>query len=590
MFLERHLVSLQPLARAIRYGLLAGSAAGLTILSGCTDQGGRFVSADEVGIGDVIRGELMSGSEINLKDGSRQGRHWVCGDGDKSGVLYRLNAPFLGEISLYDTEGNWLGDAHSTLESRAELLLGGGKACYLVVVSGSNLKDFGPYSLEPRSTPVADTLADGATVSGVVGDVETVYPLTIDDPSSVALELAGGGGVALSLRGQGVSTRPSLCGDDRQVMTAYLPAGDYEVVLTPDGRTKLPVDDRCEDTFASAGDGYRLSLALSGLASGERNAGPLRHGDQITGTLAQPYATNEYTLAVDEPLRVVVAVSSEQFDPMLSVRGGETSIDVDDTNGSTDPRLDTLLMPGNYRVTVAGFENEHGAYAIEVETTAFEGEFRNSGELTTGELVHGMGDGVSTNAYSLTLDQTSDVTIALSSSVFDTILTVEGEGVSLTDDDGGGNTDSQLSAVLEPGEYLVEVSSYAGPASGPFLLETTASPYEGEILQGCDTGLNGLCAIESDATVYDEIGESARQYEFVLEEPEQVTISMTSSAFDTLLGLEGEGVSLEDDDGGDQTNSRITTALQAGTYRITADAYEGSGPFTLRLKSEPVRQ
>ncbi|MFC4258857.1 hypothetical protein ACFOZ5_07415 [Marinobacter lacisalsi] len=590
MFLEGYAVSPKPLARAIRVGLLAGGAAGLAILAGCTGQGDRFVSADEANIGDAIKGELMSGSEINLKDGSRQGRHWVCGDGHEAGVLYRLNAPFLGDISLYDTEGNWLGNTHSTLESQASLLLSGGQACYLVVVSGSNLKDFGPYSLEPQTAPVAETLGDGVTVSGVVAEEEVVYPFTVDAPSSVSLRLSGGGRAGLSLRGEAESARPSLCGDDQQVMTAYLPAGEYEAVLTPGGQKKLPVDDQCDDTFASTGNGYRLSLDLSGLATGERNAGPLRSGDQITGTLAEPFATNEYTLAVEEPTRITLAVSSGEFDAVLTVRGGDTNIEVDDTDGNTDPRLDTLLMPGDYRIKVSGFEAEYGAYAIDVETTAFDGEFRNSGDLTSGEQLHGMADGVATNAYTLTLDQPTDVTIGLSSSVFDTLLTLQGEGVSLTDDDGGGGTDSRLNTVLGPGEYLVEVSSYAGPASGPFLLETSTSPYEGAIRQGCDEGQSGTCAIESDATVYDELSEDARQYEFVLEEPEQVVVSMSSTAFDTLLSLEGLGISLEDDDGGGQTNSRITTALQPGTYRITADSYEGTGPFTLRLESDPLQQ
>ena len=99
-------LSPRPLARAIRVGLLTGSVAGIGLLAGCTDGGsGRFVDADKSTIGDPVKGELTSGSEINLKDGSRHGRHWMCGTAGDVGVLYQVKAPFLSQVSLYDDSG-----------------------------------------------------------------------------------------------------------------------------------------------------------------------------------------------------------------------------------------------------------------------------------------------------------------------------------------------------------------------------------------------------------------------------------------------------------------------------------------------------
>jgi hypothetical protein len=69
---------------------------------------------------------------------------------------------------------------------------------------------------------------------------------------------------------------------------------------------------------------------------------------------------------------------------------------------------------------------------------------------------------------------------------------------------------------------------------------------------------------------------------------QMVTIDMTSSAFDTYLGLFDPALAVvaEDDDGGGGTNSRIVFTLNAtGTWTIFANSFEASqfGPYTLTL-------
>lgn len=588
MIREGHVVPPRPLARAIRLGLLAGGVGGTLVLAGCMDQGGRFVSADETAIGDVVRGELMSESGINLKDGSRQGRHWLCSSSDDgTGTIYQLDAPFLGQLSLFDGEGNWLGEASSSLGSDASLLLSGSGECYLVVVSGSNRKDFGPYALKPQSAPEADTLANGVTVAGVAGSDDARYAFTVEEASRVALRLSGGA-ASLTLNGAGTVSRPLLCGDDRQVLTAYLEPGDYEAVVAAGDGPNLSEDASCNDSFASAGNGYRLSMELSGLSSGERNGGPLRDGDHITGTLAEAGATNSYTLDIAEPTQVRLGVLSTDFDAVMAIRGGQTDIQIDDTGDDTNPTFDQLLMPGRYRVIVSGYESEHGAYSVEMMTAAFDGEFRNSGELAGGESVHGMADGTGPYVYSLALEQPADVTISAFSSAFDTLLTLDGPGVSISDDDGAGDTNSRITTMLPPGDYRVEVASYGDAANGAFRVDTVVAPYEGEVTRGCDSAQGAPCDIQPGTTVLGELRDGSQQYQLVLEGPSDVVIAMSSTAFDTLLGLEGQGVEISDDDGGGDTNSRIATRLEAGTYQITADTYDGTGAYILQVEAAPL--
>ena len=89
-------------------------------------------------------------------------------------------------------------------------------------------------------------------------------------------------------------------------------------------------------------------------------------------------------------------------------------------------------------------------------------------------------------------------------------------------------------------------------------------------------------------------GEYARYYSFTLSGDASVTIDLTSPSVDTWLALySGAGVGNErlawDNDGGDDTNARITRALAADTYTIEATTLLGgvTGDFTLTLTFAP---
>jgi hypothetical protein len=78
-------------------------------------------------------------------------------------------------------------------------------------------------------------------------------------------------------------------------------------------------------------------------------------------------------------------------------------------------------------------------------------------------------------------------------------------------------------------------------------------------------------------------------YKFTGNAGEVVTLSMSSSSFDTKLGLvalsDSEDWSQYDDDGGGGTNSRLTATLpQSGPYLIIATSYQGgSGGYALSI-------
>ena len=85
-------------------------------------------------------------------------------------------------------------------------------------------------------------------------------------------------------------------------------------------------------------------------------------------------------------------------------------------------------------------------------------------------------------------------------------------------------------------------------------------------------------------------GKLARYYSFTLGQAGPVEIDLVSSVFDAFLALrEGTDVAgrlvVSDDDGGQGTNSRISTELSAGTYTIEATSYATgvTGAFTLTV-------
>ncbi|HBQ10468.1 MAG TPA: hypothetical protein DEF51_04510 [Myxococcales bacterium] len=91
--------------------------------------------------------------------------------------------------------------------------------------------------------------------------------------------------------------------------------------------------------------------------------------------------------------------------------------------------------------------------------------------------------------------------------------------------------------------------------------------------------------VEQDDSPYDE-------YRFDVAEGWTITGDMQSANFDTYLWLiDPEGESLvQDDDGGEGTNSRVTyTAAQSGTYTFRANSYngEGRGQYTLHFTANP---
>ena len=202
--------------------------------------------------------------------------------------------------------------------------------------------------------------------------------------------------------------------------------------------------------------------------------------------------------------------------------------------------------------------------------------------------------------YSFTLETPAAVEIDLVSTEFDAWLAlregadVEGRGL-VQDDDGGQGTNSRIDTALSAGTYTIEATSYGPGETGAFSLTVTAAGGGGGGCAVDDLGaLSGTVIrvgnLGGDCESPNYSGRLARYYSFTLGRPGSVEVDLFSTAFDTFLTLR-EGTDVEgrlvalDDDGGQGTNSRIATALSAGTYTVEATSYGTgvTGGFTLRV-------
>ena len=129
------------------------------------------------------------------------------------------------------------------------------------------------------------------------------------------------------------------------------------------------------------------------------------------------------------------------------------------------------------------------------------------------------------------------------------------------------------------GQYLVAVSGANARAFGPFRLSATPiQTYDGKPLKG-------------EAHITDWLINGGRNYTLQVDTAGLYTIDLKSTEFDTRLDLSGNGMTLQDDDGGQGTNARLVAPLQPGEYTISANTfYGGEGAFYLDVQRADLNE
>lgn len=235
---------------------------------------------------------------------------------------------------------------------------------------------------------------------------------------------------------------------------------------------------------------------------------------------------------------------------------------------------------GTYLLVVSsGGNGEDGPFNLESRLRDLSG----NDTVEPGSTVEGWIDG-ETSSHTLVIEERGLYTVDLTSPEFDTMLELSGQGMSLTDDDGGQDRNSRIQAMLEPGEYELGARSYNHEGTGFYSLSVAqeAAPEERELQSGGElelgTSVNGL--LQGD------------QVEYTVQIPEQAlyTFDLSSETFDTVLEVEGNNRLLSNDDYGPGTDSRVEALLEAGEFTVRVSSFGGgaNGLFTLRATGEQL--
>ncbi len=198
-------------------------------------------------------------------------------------------------------------------------------------------------------------------------------------------------------------------------------------------------------------------------------------GDRVSGTL-RASAPSRWSLRIERPTTLTVAVESDDFDPVVAVldpSGTELGRD-DDGGDGLNSLLANLRLPraGRYQIVVSGFSSSaDGDYVLDVqgddsgsyETRRIRYDESRTGYLNAGER----------HEWLFTGSAGDEVTIDLTGG-FDTYLELyapDGDEIA-RDDDGGDGTAARIDGVRLPyaGRYTVVARGFSSSASGSYTL------------------------------------------------------------------------------------------------------------------------
>jgi hypothetical protein len=258
-----------------------------------------------------------------------------------------------------------------------------------------------------------------------------------------------------------------------------------------------------------------LAQAAPGRAGGSllwlaRPVGKLDVGKDVRGALsASDYLTPQdvyldvYELAGQAGQSLTIELASQDFDAVLFAVGeglAETLTD-DDGGQRCDARLEVrFLETGTYRIAASTtMARTTGVYTIRASTNpaaitndipcggtdpAVYDALRPAGQVAIGGTATGAlgaddtlveGDKYA-EVWTLTGEAGQTVNVRLEAEGFDTFLVVTGPGLGtpLTDDDSGGELNSELEVTFpQSGVYRVVVTSAGARATGTFRLSVT---------------------------------------------------------------------------------------------------------------------
>lgn len=567
--------------------------------------------------GDLMRGDrqLRSGEFVDEFHFTGRARQRVTIDLDSSDfdTYVIVRGPNLNE------ENDDRGDGSTNSRVELELPVNG---TYYVAVTSYTVGETGRYTVRVDTggassapplarqnragtpTPIADGDRANGELSGSDGQLtsgEYVDLFTFEGRTGDAIEL--------TMRSADFDTYIGLIGPNGEQaanddapglgtnarLAMSLPAtGTYTVQAT-----SFAPGETGSYTLAAALGGAAQASATQASAGGSPGAAELRVGDRVQGRLEdgdRPLRSGEWTDVWVVPANagdvLDVSLQSSDFDTYLMARGpGGLNQENDDSEGTNSALQFRVVEDGPLRLIVTSYAvGETGDYTLEVN--AAEGAAPTSvPRLTPGIAVRSelASDEVAPDGqryerrFRFRANRGDRAVLQVAATAFDARVTLEmpnGDVEMVRDRDRRRRSEANLQTTLPlDGEYVAIVSSEESRATGAFAITLqlgdpdqapTASARSGALAFGAP--ISGRLRRNDSALGSGEFYDS---YTFQGSAGDGVTIEMTSTQVDTYLILTGpNGFQVDNDDGGDGTNSRLEAALPAdGEYSVLATTY-----------------
>lgn len=336
----------------------------------------------------------------------------------------------------------------------------------------------------------------------------------------------------------------------------------------------LPKSTVLAMAILSATSTVAMAATPSPLALGQQVRGEITSADAINwrdGSRSELYAINldagqGVRFDVEGPLRAQLSLFRDGELVQASVDGRDEA-----SLAARVPRA------GRYVLAVSGSDAaSYGPYTLRASAM----QVYAGGQLVPPANITDWAQAPRT--IPLRIDTAGMYRIRMTSDDFDTVLSLDGQGVSLRSDDADGSN-SMLTTHLEAGTYSLRASGFQDRVEGEYQLSVAAHALAEGVLPAADGELlpgEAITALYQGRPV---------AYRLHLDGRKLVEIDMRSSEIDPGLALEGNGVALEDDDSGEQLDARIATVLEAGDYTVRASAFDaGAGVFTLTAQVSDV--
>jgi hypothetical protein len=396
----------------------------------------------------------------------------------------------------------------------------------------------------PGSLVSLPQISIGQTITSSLSGGDSLYPdttyykmyqFTTTPGQEITIDLSSSDfDPVLIIRGEGLAQ--SIVDDDggpacaARVSQAFLGRGPYRILVNTTasphrqtGRFTLALSQGSQHVQTrSENDCSQTGAAAGGaVAGGQSSATSIRVGETVNGTLSSSdslYPDNSYfkyyqfTAPAGRP--VTIDLSSDDFDPVLIIRGSDldNSIINDDGGPGCYSRVSrTFPSTGPYRIlvnTTNAPERQTGSFSLSIadgskpvqDGSAAGADCRSnsSAGASSGSGTHSIGvgqtqqgnltrsdvllDSDTTYAQPWTIQGRAGqtITIDLESDAFDSYLFLRGPGIGggrdFQDDDSGGNCHARLTATFpQSGEYEIVVNTAGGDhnVTGAFTLSVT---------------------------------------------------------------------------------------------------------------------